>query len=268
MPNRPQYIALAIVTLLVVMLLSLPSRASAGLKMLVGTVFIPFFGVAASAQQLVQQTQNSLIPRQALLNQVEQLRRENQQLRLQLAEAGEWQRENDRLRSQLGFQKQAPWKLRLVPVVAREPANWWRALHLGAGRSEGLQNDLAVVAPEGLVGRVAAVEFGRSLVVLLGDPNCRVSALVKETRDLGVIAPSASAVLDPSLVDLIYLPRQSTVKPGHTVMTSGLGGIFPKGIPIGTVVDIRPGENDLYLEARVRLAARLSHLEEAWVILP
>jgi rod shape-determining protein MreC len=87
------------------------------------------------------------------------------------------------------------------------------------------------------------------------------SALAK-----GIISPSASS-LDRLLVDLIYVPGGSPLKPGQPVITSGDGGVFPKGITVGQVVDVRTNDYGLNLEARVKLAVNLNRLEQAWVII-
>ncbi|HEX3857724.1 MAG TPA: rod shape-determining protein MreC, partial [Verrucomicrobiae bacterium] len=79
---------------------------------------------------------------------------------------------------------------------------------------------------------------------------------------------SASEPLDNSLVELTYLSGSANLKSGESVITSGLGGVFPKGIPIGQVVDSRPVEFGLYTEARVKLSANLGALEQVWVLFP
>ncbi len=89
---------------------------------------------------------------------------------------------------------------------------------------------------------------------------------VAGSRRQGRLGPSGP--LETELALLSYLPRTSSLKPGQNVVTSGLGGIFPKGIAIGKVVDARPVEFGLYVEARVKLAANLNALEEVWVLLP
>jgi rod shape-determining protein MreC len=132
---------------------------------------------------------------------------------------------------------------------------------------------LAVVSAEGLVGRVVEVSESQARVALLGDPNCRIGAKVVSTGrsphtvDIGVIS-SGSSILDPSLVDLNYLTRNSGVAPGQMVETSSVGGHFKDGIPIGQLVDIRAVDFGLYTQARVKLAANLNRLEEVLVILP
>ena len=146
----------------------------------------------------------------------------------------------------------------------RDPANWWRTVQIDLGSRDGLRENLPVLTADGLVGRVSSVGLTRSQVVLIGDPNCRVSALVENpAHDIGVI--SASGPLDNSLVELTYLSGNADLKPGQNVVTSGLGGIFPKGIPIGQIVDAQPVEFGLYTEARVKLSANLGALEQVWV---
>ena len=177
-------------------------------------------------------------------------------------------RENERLRALYGWTKVSPWKVKLARVIARDPANWWRNIHIDLGQRDGLRTDLPVLTADGLVGRVAEVGEARSRVVLVGDPNCRVAALALEGRvavDNGVIS-GGSSVVDPSLVELSYLSRNSGLKPGQMIVTSGLGGVFPKGIPIGHLVDFRSIEYGLYTEARVKLAVNLNQLEEVWVM--
>jgi rod shape-determining protein MreC len=124
-----------------------------------------------------------------------------------------------------------------------------------------------VLTANGLIGRISSVSLTRSQVTLLGDPNCKVSARVQnETRDSGIIG--ASGPLETDFVSLGYLSRNANLKPGQTVVTSGEGGIFPKGIPIGKIVDVQPADYGSHTEARVKLAANLNALEEVWVMFP
>jgi rod shape-determining protein MreC len=202
-----------------------------------------------------------------LLQQIDRLRRENDQYQALAVQTAAIARENDQLHSLFGWQQQAPWKLKLANVVMRDPANWWRTVQIDLGSRDGLRENLPVLIAEGLVGRVSSVGLTRSQVVLIGDPNCHVSALVENpAHDTGIV--SASGPLDTLLVDLTYLSGSASLKPGQNVITSGLGGVFPKGISIGQVVDSRPVEFGLYTEARVKLSANLGALEQVWVLFP
>ena len=168
----------------------------------------------------------------------------------------------------LGFQKQSRWNLKAARVIGRDPANWWRTIKIDLGRQAGSQLDLPVLTAEGfLVGRVSEVGLGYSQVTLVGDPNCRVAALVQETRDNGIVGPSSSSTLDPSLADITLL-RSSDLKTGQKVVTSGLSEIFPKGILIGEILDYRNVSYGLYQEARIKLAVNVNRLEEVFVKMP
>jgi len=263
--KQKNYLALGVVVIVAVVLLSLPTRATARLKLAVGSWFLPLFGLAGAAQQLPADLADSVLPRRELLQQVDTLRRENQQLRSQAVQSAAIARENDQLHALLNWQKTVPWKLKLAQVVMRDPANWWRSIQIDLGSRDGLTNDMPVITAAGLVGRVSSVSTTHSQVVLVGDPNCRVSSLVENAaRDMGVLI--AGGTLDTSLVELTYLASSANLKPGQSVVTSGLGGVFPKGIPIGQIVDSRAVEYGLYTEARVKLNANLGSLEQVWVL--
>lgn len=268
MLKRPHYIAVGMVVLLTLLVLNLPGRATARLKLAIASLFLPLFGLASGTQQVTAKAGDAILPRDVLIKQNDSLRRENQELRLQALQAGQIERENERLRQLLGWQKQTRWKLKLANVVFREPANWWRSVQIDLGSRHGLSNNLPVLTPEGfLVGRISSVSFRHAQVVLVGDPNCNVAALVQnEARDAGVIV--AGGPFDGSLVEMRYLSRNANLKPGQNVVTSGLGGIFPKDIPIGKIADAWQVESRLHTEAQVKLSAKLSALEEVWVLFP
>jgi rod shape-determining protein MreC len=265
--RKPQHIILVIVVLLMLVILNLPSGTANRLKLAIGSLFVPLFGLTRSAQQTTGHAADTLVPRGQLIAQNEQLNRENQRLKLELVQGQQAAQENARFRQHLNWQARAPWKLKLAKVALRDPANWWRSVQIDLGSRDGIKANFPVLTPDGLVGRVSSVSLTRSQVALVGDPNCRVSALVEnESRDHGVVLNSSSS-LDNSLVTLGYLPRGAVLKPGQKVVTSGIGSVFKqKGVPIGTVVDFEQTGYGLQTEARVKLAANLSSLEEVWVL--
>jgi rod shape-determining protein MreC len=269
MLKRQPYIAFGIVFLIVLVLLNLPARLGEQIKLATGAVFYPLFGLASSTQQITSAAGSALLPRTVLIAQLQQIKEENQALKIRALQWEEVQQENNRLKDALGRLKQTPWKIKMARVIARDPANWWKTVHIDLGNRDGLKPNLPVVTPEGLVGRVSQVSESYSLVILVGDPNCRVAALIQETRDTtGVIVPPSMDTLDNLLVDLTFISRNSVLKPGQKVYTSGQGGIFPKGLAIGQVVDWRMGEYGLQAEARVKLSANLNRLEEVFVLWP
>jgi rod shape-determining protein MreC len=265
--KQKNYISLGIVALAAVLILSLPSSAVSHLKLALGSLFLPLFGLAGATQQLPADLVNSVLPRRELLREIDTLRRQNQQLQAEKLQANALANENDQLHDLLGWARQQPWKLKLANVVSRDPANWWRTIQIDLGSRDGLRADLPVLTTDGLVGRISYVGYTRSQVILIGDPNCRVSALIEDpAQDTGIL--SASGPLDSSLALLTYLPSNASLKSGQQVVTSGIGGVFPKGIPLGQIVDSRQVELGLYTEARVKLSANLGSLEQVWVVMP
>jgi rod shape-determining protein MreC len=271
MLKRPHYIALGAVVFLVLGVLNLPSRTASQFKLAISSLFLPMFGLAGSLHYLSQQAGNSLAPRRALLGELERLRLENSQFRARQVQVAEIFRDNERLRQALRLQQRIPWKLQFARVVLRDPANWWRTVQIDVGQRDGVVAERPVLTLDGtLVGRVVQAGSRTSRVALLGDPDCRVSAVVEDgtARDYGIIESGSASVLDSSLVDLTYVNRPAASKPGQRVLTSGLGGAFPRGIPIGYIVDTNSVGFGLYMEARVKLGANLDSLEEVWVVLP
>ena len=265
--RKKQYLALGAVTLVTVLLLSLPSRAVSHLKLGIGGLFLPLFGAVNTARQLPVRATDMILPRSELLQEIETLQRENQRLAVQNLQAAATARENDQIRALVGWQRQQPWKLKLASVVLRDPANWWRTIQIDLGKRDGLVENLPVLTADGLVGRVSSVGYTRAQVVLIEDPGCRVSVrVVNPAHDLGVISPGGP--MENSLVNLSYLSGNATLKPGQQVVTSGEGGIFPPGIPIGLIADSSQAEFGLYTSARVKLSANLGALDQVWVLFP
>ncbi len=268
MLRRAHYIALSLVVLLTLVILNLPSQTTSRLKLGFGSLFLPLFGLASSTHELAGKAGDALTTRSELLRQNETLRRENQQLLAEGVQAKEMARENAELRRLYGWKQQQRRKLKLANVILRDPANWWRTVQIDLGARDGLTNNLPVLATDGaLVGRISSVSLTRAQVLLLGDPNLKVSARVEnETHDTGVVG--SSGPLESEFVEMGYLTRNAVLKPGQDVVTSGNGGIFPSGISIGKVVDSQAVDYGLRVAARVKLAANLDALEKVWVMVP
>jgi rod shape-determining protein MreC len=269
--RRRHYIAFVIVIVLTIIVLKLPPRAATQFKLAISSFFLPLLGLASSSEKIAEKAGNAVVPRKDLLKQNEQLHRENAELKVQLQRQAEFERENDRLRAMLGFQKRIPWNIKPAHVIARDPANWWRNVRINRGKRDGLRADLPVLTAEGLVGRVSEVSETHSRVVLLGDPSCPVSAIILDAQNLqvdGGVIRSGASVLNESMVELNFLRNPSAVKPGQLVVTSDLGGTYPTGIRIGEIVDVRPVDFGLVHIARVKLAAKMNLLDDVWVMMP
>ncbi len=268
MLRKPHAILLAAASLALLVFLVLPEYSRSRIRVAFGTLYLPLFTVAGPSENAVARAAASLTPRSALLDRIHALEQSNEVLRLSVVEHEAATRESDRLRQMLGFAARTSWKLRPARVIGRDPANWWQSIRIDIGTRDGITTNLAVLTPEGLVGRVAEAGPWNSRVVLVGDPNCPVAAALADTSETGIIRGVSGGDIQGSLVELTYLPRNAGLKPGQRVVTSGQGGVFPAGIGIGDLVDSRPAVSGIYAEARVRLAVNLGALAHVWVKLP
>jgi len=179
-----------------------------------------------------------------------------------LAALEEAERENVRLRSVLGFEE--PWGYHLLP--ARVIAVTGEQAPVSAIINRGFKDSLLVNQPVinqiGLVGRIQEVMPGYAKVQLLTDPLNRVAARVASSREMGIIRylPSEGMILDD-------FPNQGDIAVGDTVLSSGLGGIYPPGLKIGVVSQVRRPENRPYSRINLQPVVNFRTLEELFILL-
>lgn len=197
---------------------------------------------------------------------------ENQKLRkrvteLQIeADAREGQRaENVRLKRLLDLRDEAPRDLVAARVVGRSLDRLGGSLTIDKGSSDGIARDDAVVTPDGLVGRVDRTTAHGARVLTLLHRECSVAVRLSRSRVDGILEWQFG---DRPLLDLLYVPSQEDVKRGDLVLTSGLGGIFPSGIRVGTVRRVGLAENGLMKTVSIRPAVQFEGLQEVLVFLP
>jgi rod shape-determining protein MreC len=264
--RRPKVIIVSLVVVTGLFLILLPSRLNDQLKWMLSWVYLPLVGVADGVEGVGHRSRAYLTPRSRLLAENDRLRRENRQLRVLQFQSQVFRRENARLRSLVEWRAQHEWNLKLARVIIEDPANWWRGVVLNIGMSEGVQVDDPVVTEEGLVGKVISVSGNRSRVALLGDANCKVAAVLGNSSQGGIVLPSAQNAVNRQVVELKHLPSDAELEPGMEIFTSGAGGVFPRGIPIGRLIDSQTYNFGLYSGARIRLRADLDQLDLVWVI--
>lgn len=121
--------------------------------------------------------------RRLLARQNEELRQQNEALRQQVRALGEAGDENLRLHQLLGLKERGAFHTVTARVIGRDASNWWKSIQIDHGTNDGLRKNLAVLDADGLVGKIVSVTKGESRVLLLTDPNCKVSALLENTRE-------------------------------------------------------------------------------------
>ncbi len=181
-------------------------------------------------------------------------------------ELREVERENQWLREQLAYAQTRPGlELRGAQIVARvigrESNNFLEYIMLDLGQGHGVRVGMSVVTDQGFVGRISEVTESTSKVLLITDASSAVNAILQSSRLNGVIrgTPSGDLVMD-------YIPQGEEFSVGEAVLTSGLGGRVPRGIPIGQVVEIRQRDIDVFQQAVVRPTVDFPRLELVMVV--
>ena len=201
-----------------------------------------------------------LLGASAVRRENEELRREVDRLRQEVQQSRERVAAAARLERLLEYRESTGFTMTAASVVGHDASGLYRTVLIDRGSSSGVQAQQAVLAPDGVVGRVIKVFPRTALVLLVTDRSSGIDAIVQRTRDQGVVQGRGG-----SGCELKYLERSAEVEVGDYVVTSGMGGRFPKGVWIGQVSGINRG-GDLFQSVDVRPSAGLDRLEEVWVV--
>ncbi|MGH7700527.1 MAG: rod shape-determining protein MreC [Gemmatimonadales bacterium] len=150
----------------------------------------------------------------------------------------ELRRENERLRGLLGLGQRLVWGHVAAEVLHQAEATDPLTLVVSAGREQGVRSLAGVVSPEGLVGLVRAVDARTSIVLTWAHPDFRASAMAADGSVFGIVAPHGALAPGVWLLELRGVPYRQVVADGTVILTSGLGGVYPRGIPLGTIVGV------------------------------
>lgn len=203
--------------------------------------------------------------KRALNNRIQELEKENSQLRLDNQVLRENTAEVKRLRHLLDFKAVFIDTFDLLParVIARSPNNWHKMLTIDKGAQQGIKSGMSVISPDGLVGYIKSVDKNSSRVSLITDRETAVGAILQETRDTkGIVEGIGNA----HNLRMVNIPYYAEIKRDENVVTSGLSNIYPKGISIGTITKVIKEPDGLLLSANVKPAVDFDKLEEIFVI--
>jgi rod shape-determining protein MreC len=191
----------------------------------------------------------------------EQLRRQVRELSRQQQEILTLRRENEELKKILGLSERLQLATIGAEVIGESPSNFEYSVVINRGAGDGLEPDMAVIGPEGLLGRVARVSGSSSVVLLIIDPESAVGVRLAASGETGVLVGRREHDLRLDLVD-----PDTTVRPGEPVETSGLGGVFPAGIPVGIVSVATSDQSSLVKQVFVRPNVDISRLRLVAVV--
>lgn len=191
----------------------------------------------------------------------ERLRGEVRELRLRLQVLAERAREAERLRELLHFKESTDLEVLPARVIGLSPSPQSRAFFINRGQRDGVKRGMAVVTGDGVVGRIGEVTPDSALVVPIIERGIRVSVLLEGSRTRAVLEGLGWSCR------LLYVPKEEGVREGDRVITSGLDGVFPKGLWVGEVSRVNRSPGGLFLEVEVRPFVDFSRLEEVLVVI-
>jgi len=213
-------------------------------------IYYPFLNIKNSLTTITSNKQTSA----ALSTKLAELT-----VRLQLY--NETLEENKRLRALLGFVPPTSFKIVPTEIIGVSGMGIPNTVLINLGAQDSVRVNQTVINQSGVAGRVAQVMEDYSVVYLLTEPRCRVAARVKSSREQGIIryAMSRGMYLD-------NCPQQGQVAVGDTVITSGLGGIFPEGLVIGTIEKVETPEKEFFFDITIKPAVNFNGLDELYIL--
>ncbi len=269
MANRGSKNKSRLVALFVIVLVSF-SLITINLKSEKGSGFLEpvFVWLVSPVQNLIVQTTDSIVGSvQAYLLLVDtaeenkRLKEILQNLKNQNNDLQEKLRLRDRVDRLLDYGQRRKENYLLASVVGRDATQWSKTIFIDKGLNQGVRENLAVVLKEGVVGHVIQASGNASKVLLITDSRSSVDALIRDTRSPGVVVGTGNGHCK-----MIYVPITAEVKEGDKVLSSGMGGVFPKGLLLGTVTRVKKKKQGLFQEIDVAPEADLSRLEEVLIL--
>src|SRR6202140_4753647 len=263
-PSRHKSVVLlaGVIVLQVVLLAVQIKRDSQGRLLRVWTVgaVSPFERAGAQGILNMRGTWSRYFALQNTSRENEELKRENDTLKLRVNQLQSKAAESDRLAALLNFRQSQ----RDVPMLAARVigtgADASQTIYLDRGERDGIRRDMGVITPDGVVGKVIESYRDTAQVLLLTDRDSGVGAMLSDSR----IQSPVGGTGEP-LLSMKYIPTDDKVNVGEQVVTSGMDRIFPRDLPVGTVAEIKTGRP--FQQVRVRPAANLARLEEVIVLL-
>jgi rod shape-determining protein MreC len=191
----------------------------------------------------------------------ERLQEDVRRLRAEVVGYREDRLANARLRKLLAFKETSGLSLLSAQVVGRSATPWFRTVMIDRGSRDGVLRGMTVVVPEGVVGRVISASGGHAKVLLANDRNSAIDALVQRSRVQGIFVGAGDG-----MGSLKYVARRDDLRRADLVLSSGLGGVFPKGLPLGVVEEVATERAGVFKVVRVRPTVDYGSLEEVMVV--
>lgn len=230
------------------------------IRLWVVTAFTPFERGFVHAAGLTRMVWSDYLDLRGVRDENRTLKEEIERMRIEQARLRDDANQAHRLQALLEFKQQFISQTLAAQVLGSSGSDRSRILYLDKGANDGVKEDMAVITPEGVVGKVLRVFPNSAQVLAINDASSGAGALLEKSRLQGVVKGT-----DAGELRLHYVMVDEKVEVGERVLTSGGDRVYPKGLPLGTVTEVQPG-SDLFFNIRVEPAAQLNRLEEVLIV--
>ena len=263
--SRTGIVALVLFAAALLALLSIGPQTTRKIQATFFQLISPFLTTGSGLERQITSVRAGLKSLEELERENSALWVENRSLKATNEALRDVEHEVYRLRQALNYRERSIFRLVPAEIISRDSSTWWRTVTINRGEEDGLAAEMPVLTDEGLVGKTTTVSENISVVLLVSDENCRVAASVEGTREQGIVTGERVAGSMTPLLDLNYLSKQAELKEGQKVYTSGVGGVFPSGLFVGTIHSFQVRALDS--QAKLAPAVDLARLEDVFVVI-
>ncbi len=229
------------------------------------SVAAPFQRISSGVAESVVGFVRSLVNLRGASSENENLKQRIADMDVELAQTRKAAEENDRLKALLDLREKSSYKTVMAKVIARDPSLWFDTITINRGRMSGIELNMPVVTPGGIVGRVVGTGPWVSQIMLITDERAAAGAVVGQVGSSNALG-SVRGLGDKGLLEMRYVSGLEKVAIGDQVVTTGQDGIYPAGLSVGQVIEVVSGNATTPLVIRIKPGARLDALEEVAVL--
>ncbi len=267
MKNKAGMIGI-IITIIILIVVVIVSNISTGnlwaMESAVGKLFMPIQNGIIYLKNKITGNEQELSDIQTLKEENQKLKDENSQLQEQLRELEILKSENNTLKEYVNLKdKYSSYTTVPAYVIQRSLSNYDKLIVINAGTDDGINVNMPVISESGLVGHVISVTNDTAKIQTIIDTASNVSANISNVQDSVVLKGTLNST---EILKATYIPADSTILQGDEVVTSGLGGIYPKGILVGNVKTVVNTQNEADRYAEIEVSTDFSNLETVLVI--
>lgn len=233
---------------------------------IVSSVLSPVQSFFSGVSDSVNSFFDNLEEKDKLKKEIKELKEELNEKNKKLIDYDEISRQNDFYKDFLEIKEENPtYKFTSAKVISRNNNDTFATFTIDKGTVDGIEVYDPIITAEGLVGYICDAYSTQSTVMTILNPKINISAIDNHSRDTGTVTGDAELSLD-GLTKMIYIPSDNTISSGNFIVTSGDGGIFPGGLIIGTVTEIKTSMNKISCEAKIQPIVDFSEISDVMVI--